>query len=375
MKILFTGGGTGGHFYPTIAVIRALKKIADEERIFDLRIFFMSDSPYDDNILLEEGVEFIKIPAGKIRRYFSLLNIPDIIKTFFGVIKAVWKIYIHIPDAIFIKGGYASFPAFIAAVLFRIPILVHESDAVPGRVNRWAGRFAKRIAVSFAGTIKYFPEEKTAFTGNPIRINLIGGTHEEARTIFKLEEEAPIIFVLGGSQGAQKINTILSDALLSLIKDYQIIHQCGKANIKEVSGRSSVILENSESKRRYHVFPFLTEAEMRNASFAADLIVSRAGAGAIFEIAAWGKPSIIIPLPSAAQDHQRENTYIYKRAGACEVIEEENLSATILISEINGILKNFEKRERMKKAALNFAKPDAASKIAKEIINLALEHA
>jgi UDP-N-acetylglucosamine--N-acetylmuramyl-(pentapeptide) pyrophosphoryl-undecaprenol N-acetylglucosamine transferase len=375
MKILIAGGGSGGHFYPIIAVSRALKKIADEERIFDFKLIFMSDSPYDENLLLKEEIEFVKIPAGKIRRYFSLLNFTDIIKTLFGIIKAVWKVYFYMPDAIFAKGGYASFPVLLSARLFRIPVFVHESDSIPGRTNRWAGRFAKRVAISFAEAVKYFPKEKTALTGNPVRKELIGGTWIEAQNIFGLEENVPVIFVFGGSQGAQKINEVLLDSLLDLISNYHVIHQCGEKNIKEILNRSSVILENSKFKRRYSAFAFLKEAEMRNASFVSKLIISRSGAGAIFEIAAWGKPSILIPLPSSAQNHQRENAYIYRKTGACRVIDESNLSPHIFISEIRGILGDCEEQEKMKKAALSFAKPDAAEKIAREIINLALEHA
>src|SRR3989344_3774262 len=189
MKILLTGGGTGGHFYPVIAVARALKKLAEEERFIEMSLTYLSDDPYDIRLLKEEGIDFVSVPAGKVRRYFSFLNFTDIFKTAWGILRAVIYVFWQMPDVIFSKGGYASFPALIAARIFRIPVLIHESDVVPGRVNRWAGSFADRVAVSFPESAKYFPKEKTALTGNPIRARLIGGNVEEAREIFGYDDQ------------------------------------------------------------------------------------------------------------------------------------------------------------------------------------------
>ena len=157
MKIFLAGGGTGGHFYPLMAVVDALGAIAEQEKIVKMDLVFISDSPYDSNLLLQKGVRFKKIYAGKIRRYFSLLNIVDIFKTLFGLFNALWTIYLDFPDVIFSKGGYASFPVVFAARFFGIPLIIHESDAVPGKVNKWSGKFAKRIAISFPQVAKYFP--------------------------------------------------------------------------------------------------------------------------------------------------------------------------------------------------------------------------
>lgn len=376
MRILFAGGGTGGHFYPIIAVARALRKIADEKRILDLEMIFMSDTPFDVGLLNREDIKFKRTPAGKIRRYFSLLNITDTAKTAIGIVKAVWDIFLNIPDVIFAKGGYASFPALIAGRLFKIPVIIHESDSVPGKVNMWARKFARRIAISFPETIEYFKEEpKIALTGTPIRTQILGGNPDEAYTQFKLSTELPVIFVLGGSQGAQTINNAILDILPELLKKYQVIHQCGKKNYDEIQKRSDLILENSEFLNRYRLFAFLNEAELRNASSIADLILSRPGGTAIFEIAAWGLPAILIPIQNSAQDHQRKNAYAYASTGAAIVIEQQNLTSNILTFEIDKLISNPEKLETMKKKAQNFARIDAADKIANEIIELALEHA
>lgn len=375
MKILFTGGGTGGHFYPIIAVIEALHTLIEENRLAGVEFILMSDSPYDFRLLLMQDVKFKKIQAGKIRRYFSLLNLFDIFRTIGGILKAFWSIYFDMPDVIFGKGGYVSFPVLFAACILRIPVMIHESDAVPGRVNRWASSFAKRIAISFPESARYFSSPEVVLTGNPIRRGILGFTPEEAKEFFQLEEGIPTILILGGSQGSKNINDNVVDIAYKLVEFAQVVHQTGKNNIKEAKDRLSVVLENSPRKSRYHVFAHLDDAALRNASSVANIVISRAGASSIFEIAAWGIPSIIIPLSGSAQEHQRENAYSYARSGAAEVIEEINLSPNLLLAEIQRLLKDEETLKKMKEAAKKFAQPKAARKIAQELLNLALEHA
>ena len=255
MKIFLAGGGTGGHFFPLMAVVDALSAIAEQEKIVKMDLVFISDSPYDSNILLQKGIRFKKIYAGKIRRYFSLLNITDVFKTGIGLLKALWSIYLDFPDVIFSKGGYASFPTIFAARIFGIPLIIHESDAVPGRVNKWSGKFAKRIAISFPQVAKYFPKEKIALTGIPIRKELLmPAAKSSAKEFLNLEENIQTIMVIGGSQGSKRINDNFLDIVPELVKKYQIIHQTGKNNIKEVEGRISIILEKSPYKSRYPCF-------------------------------------------------------------------------------------------------------------------------
>ncbi|MBI4692212.1 MAG: undecaprenyldiphospho-muramoylpentapeptide beta-N-acetylglucosaminyltransferase [Candidatus Terrybacteria bacterium] len=375
MKILLTGGGTGGHFYPIMAVADSLNEIAKKEKIIKMDLVFMSESPYDQNLLLQKGVRFKKIYSGKVRRYFSFRNITDIFKTITGVIKAIWSIYVDFPDVIFSKGGYASFPAVFAARLFGIPLVIHESDTIPGKVNKWAGKFAKRIAVSFSQTAKYFPQGKTALTGVPARKEFFIPAKTGAREFFNLEENTPVILTMGGSQGSKKINDNFLDILPEIVKKYQVIHQCGENNLKETQARSSILLEKSSFKSRYHIFPYLDLSALRMAYGAVDLVVSRAGAGSIFEIAASGLASILIPLANSAQDHQKENAYSYAAiTKATDVIEEHNLSPHILQSEIEILLEDKNRLKEMAENAKKFAQPEAAQKIAREIINLVLQH-
>src|ERR1043166_6615965 len=169
MKILFTGGGTGGHFYPIIAVAEAINDEVRERKLIEPQLYFAAPKPYDREMLLANNITFVPTAAGKIRNYFSLLNFFDYFKTAWGVFRSVLRIFFLYPDVVFGKGGYASFPTLLAAKLFRIPVVIHESDAEPGRVNRWAGKFAQKIAVSYADAADYFPKDRVAYTGNPVR--------------------------------------------------------------------------------------------------------------------------------------------------------------------------------------------------------------
>ena len=374
MKILLTGGGTGGHFYPLMAVAKALNAVADQEKIANLELVYMAEHPYDRNILLQNGIKFKKIYSGKIRRYFSFLNVIDAAKLIPGVLKSIFGMYLDFPDVVFSKGGYESFPPVLAARILGIPIMIHESDAIPGKANVWAGKFAKRIAVSFDGSAEYFPKGNAAVAGNPIRKEFFIREVLGAKEYFKLEDGTPTIFIFGGSQGAKNINDNVLDILPELLPDYQIIHQCGENNYQECRGRADLILENLPFKNRYKLFSSLEFDEMRMAYGAADLAVSRAGSGSIFEIAASGLPSIIIPLDGSAQEHQRENAYAYAKSGAAAVMEEYNLKPHILKSEIDRLFAGKEEMMNMSEAAKQFSKPDAAEKIAREIIRLAIEH-
>ncbi|MGH7249928.1 MAG: UDP-N-acetylglucosamine--N-acetylmuramyl-(pentapeptide) pyrophosphoryl-undecaprenol N-acetylglucosamine transferase, partial [Minisyncoccia bacterium] len=334
----------------------------------------VSDSPYDKELLSENGLLYEEISTGKLRTYFSFKNFTDIFKIFFGTINAIYKIFSIYPDVIFGKGGYASFPAIFAGRILRIPIVIHESDSAPGRVNKWAGRFAKRIAVSFPEAADYFPKDRVAWTGQPIRSEIEHGSpRNEALEYFKLEAGLPVIFILGGSQGAELINNIVLDALPRLVKNYQIIHQTGIKNFKIVSGQAEVALSNDKHKIRYTATPFLNVLQMKMAAGAATAIVSRAGS-TIFEIASWGVPSILIPFKNSNGNHSRKNAYAYARAGACSVIEEANMTANIMSSEIERIMSDQSVYKKMGENAKAFSKAGAAQKIAEQLVQIALSH-
>lgn len=368
-----TGGGTGGHFYPIIAITDALHKIAREKKLVELRLFYMADTPYNAGLLFDKGVEFRRTAAGKRRTYFSLLNYIDMVKTAWGIVTTTIQLFNIYPDVIFGKGGYVSFPALFAAKILKIPVVIHESDTVPGRVNLWASKFAQRIAISYPEAAKYFPQDKVAVTGNPIRAEILQPLTTGLHDFLQLETGVPIILVIGGSQGSSIINENLIDALPELVKKYQIVHQTGKKNFSYVKSTSEVTLRTSEFKGRYKPLEYLNDLALRMVAGSASLVVTRAGSS-LFEIACWGIPSIVIPITESHGDHQRQNAYAYARSGAGLVIEEANLTSNILASEIERLMTQSDQRASMAAAARAFAKPNAAETIANELIKIGLQH-
>lgn len=369
MKILFTGGGTGGHIFPIIAIVREIRRIYPKatQRV-PLEFYYLG--PKDDfgQILLSQEDFVIKtIVSGKIRRYFAWQNFVDILfKIPFGLIQSFFALLAIRPDIVFSKGGSGSIAVTYSARLLRIPVFLHESDTVPGLSNQTTAKWAKKIFVSFPKT-EYFDPKKTILVGNPTRKEIQEGDKETASEIFNLTLEKPIFLIMGGSQGAEAINDFVLLILNDLLKEYEIIHITGGKNLKETSAEAQVI-KDKDLDIYYHPIGFLNEEKMKHAYKAADLIISRSGAGSIFEIAAAGKPSILIPLPSSAGDHQSKNAYAYAETGAAMVIEQENLTPNFFKENIQLLFLHPEKLEEMKEAALGFSKPLAARAIAREIL-------
>ena len=371
MRILFTGGGTGGHFFPVVAVARELKRIAEEEQILDLELYYMGPDDFGQEVIEAEEIFFFRVGTGKMRRYASILNFFDVFKTAFGVLKGVWKIFFVMPDVIFSKGGYGAVPAIAGAILFRIPLIIHESDSVPGAVNKFSARFAMRIGIAFPSAAQYFPKEKTAVVGIPIRKRILGGNTAQAKESLSVFSDLPVVGIIGGSQGSQAINDAVLGVLKELAEQFEILHQTGEKNFEETKGEGFVALESGH-KERYHPIGFLDEQMMREFYAASDLIISRASASSIFEIAAWAKPAILVPLLNSAQEHQIKNAYDYASAGAAEIIEEGNLTPHILLGEINRMTKNKDLMHRMSEAAQLFSRIDAAEIIARELLRIGL---
>ncbi|MGH7141517.1 MAG: UDP-N-acetylglucosamine--N-acetylmuramyl-(pentapeptide) pyrophosphoryl-undecaprenol N-acetylglucosamine transferase [Minisyncoccia bacterium] len=375
MKILFTAGGTGGHFYPIIAVAEAVEDISDEQKLVEPQLYYAAPTPYDRQMLAAHEITFVPTAAGKIRRYFSIRNFFDLFKTSWGILRSVIHVFFLYPDVVFGKGGYGSFPMLLAAKLFRIPVVIHESDAVPGRVNAWAGKFAAYIAISFDETSKYFPKDKVALTGVPVRKAVRFPAPDGAHEFLKLEKEIPTILVLGGSQGAAALNDCILEALPELLPKYQIVHQAGAGNSKEIEGRAKIILVGSPFADRYKPLGYLNDLAMKMSAGVAKVVVSRAGS-TIFEIALWGMPSILVPLPPdvAADDHQTKNAYAYARTGAASVIEQQNLLPGVLVAEIDRIITRPDVAAHMSEAAKYFSRPDAAKVIAQKLLDIGLSH-
>lgn len=377
MKIVFTGGGTGGHFYPIIAVAEAIHDLVRENRLVEPKLYFLAPAPYDEQALYENSISYVKIPAGKIRRYASFANITGFFSLGIGVVAALVTLFRIYPDVVMSKGGYGSVPTVLAARILGIPVVIHESDAKPGRANLLAGKFAKKIAISFESAAKYFPkgaQSRIARTGVPIRKALLRTEIEGAEQFLNLEPSLPTVFILGGSQGSVRINDAVLSALPDLVAFANVLHQAGKANIDAVTAVSKVSLDGNAHSDRYHPFAFLSEMALQRAAGAASIVVSRAGATTIAEISVWKKPAILIPIPEAISHDQRTNAYAYARTGAALVIEEANLTPHLLVSEIKRVLGDKNLIAQMQAASASFTDSDAARILAQEILALALTH-
>ena len=365
MKIVFTGGGTGGHIFPILAICREIKKIYPKP---DLRLYYIGPKDkYTLNLLSKEGVKVKKILTGKLRRYFSFKNLLDFFKMPIGFIQSFFWLFFLAPDLIFSKGGYGSFPVTWVSNIFNIPIFLHESDVRPGLASRIESKWALEIFISFLKT-EFFPKDKRVLVGNPIREEILGGSRDKAKETLKLRGDKPLILFIGGSQGSEKINEIILEILPDLLKNFEIIHQTGRKNFKKVLAESKAVLFDENLRKYYHPFPFLKEPDLKEAFGASDLVVSRAGSGSIFEIAACGKPAILIPLPYAAQNHQLKNAYEFCDKGGGEVIEEKNLKPHFFLEKLKYLFERTDILENMAEKSQGFAKTRAAKVIASYIV-------
>ncbi len=368
-RILLVGGGSGGHVFPLISVADSLKNLAVKENK-DVEIILLGEGRFFEEAAKNSGFKYKKILAGKFRRYFSLENFLDPFKMIAGFFQSFWHLFWLMPDAVFAKGGYASFFPVLAAKIFFIPIYIHDSDSVPGAANRFMAKMAKKIFISFESAKKYFPAEKTELVGNPVRKSLLNGDRSKAVSFFGLSESLPTVVILGGSQGAKKINNIILASIIQLTQNFQVIHQTGDKNFEEVKKFTEQLEKELEGptagqiKSRYKIYPFFNESELALAYALGDVFVSRASAGGIFEISALGKPLIVIPIKDSAQNHQYLNAIEITKYGAT-LIEEENLIASIFINEIK---EAYQKKEELVAKIKSFARLDAAEKIAATVL-------
>jgi len=370
MRILFTGGGTGGHIFPIVAIIRKIKETCPQKKI---GFFYLGPSDeFAKKIFPKEGVKMKTVLTGKFRRYFNFKsffeNLFDLVKIPLGTIQAFLFLISIRPVIVFSKGGFGSLPVVFAAWTLGIPVFLHESDAAPGLSNKILSRFALKIFISFPNT-EYFGSSKTILSGNPVREELFLSFEkkEAARKHFNLRQEKPIILILGGSQGSQRINKKILKVLPEVLKNFAIIHQCGKANFKEIKKR--IDWGKEDIKMGYRLFPFLEEKELSRAYSACDLVVSRAGSGTIFEIAAFSKPSILVPLPESAQNHQLKNALSFAKNGAALVLEEKKFNPMFFLDRLRFLFSRPEALKRMSEASRRFSKPEAAETIANYILN------
>lgn len=371
-KVLLAGGGTGGHIYPLVAVAEELKNLAISSGGEPPEIKFVGSGDLLKQAASEAGFETVLILSSKWRRYFSFQNFADIFKFPIGFFQALYNIWLFMPDVIFAKGSYTSLLPALAGKIFAVPIVIHESDSIPGKANMFLGKIARRVFLSFESSKKYFNENNCEVVGNPVRHGLLaGGDKSAALGAFSLSPAKPAVLVTGASQGAKRINEVLALALVELTKNFQVIHLCGPKNYDEMNKQViSVIKEGkdvfgSQIQNNYRLYPLLSSDQLALAYTASDVIVSRASSQ-VFEIAAAGKPAIVVPLKNSAGNHQLSNAREFAKFGAI-VIEEDNLTPHILINEIQ---KAFENRAELSQKIKQLARPDAAKIVAAELLKM-----
>ncbi len=323
-KIILTGGGTAGHVTPNMALIPELKKKGYEIK------YVGSYNGIEKKLIEEMGVDYEGISSGKLRRYFSMQNFTDPFRVLKGFKEAKKIMKSYSPDIVFSKGGFVSVPVVLAAKKYKIPVIIHESDMTPGLANKIAMKGASVICHNFPETADSLPEGKAVLTGSPIREELRHGNKEAGLKFCGFDSSKPVIMVMGGSLGAVAVNNAIREALDELLPKYQIIHLCGKGKLDES-------LNNTKGYKQFEY----VKAELTNLFATADVIVSRAGANAICEIAALKKPNILIPLSrNASRGDQILNANSFKKQGFSEVIEEEDVTKESLVKLINQVYDN-----------------------------------
>jgi UDP-N-acetylglucosamine--N-acetylmuramyl-(pentapeptide) pyrophosphoryl-undecaprenol N-acetylglucosamine transferase len=369
LRLAITGGGTGGHVLPALAVIEELRR---RGALADL-VWIGSREGVERQAAEGAGIHFIVIPTGKLRRYLSLRNFTDAARVPLGVLSARRALAAFRPDVVLSTGGFVSVPAVVAARGIA-PVLTHEQTAILGLANRINARFADVLAVSHPRTESLASRlhRRVVVTGNPIRAGLSAGDRSRGLRALEFSEEFPVVYVTGGARGASPINQRIAALLPDLLYRAQIVHQTGPLSANPDAGN---LAQRKESlpvavRHRYRVVEFLGD-ELPDVYAAADLVVGRAGAGTIAELAYVGIPSILVPLPGARGDEQARNAQVLGDVGAAIVIEQQDATPQRLQTEIVGLLDNPERRARMAKAAQAVARPDAAARLADELLSLA----
>lgn len=357
IQIAFTGGGSGGHIYPGLAVALCLRQQGP------CRIFWIGSRTGMDRAVVEEGgIEFFGIPSGKLRRYFSFRNFLDGFKVLAGFFAARKILKREKPDLLFSKGGFVSVPPCVAAASLHIPLCTHESDLSPGLATRINTRFAQKIFTAYEDTAAFFPKKyknRIRLTGNPVRPEFRKADAARGRSFLGLKEGERILLVLGGSQGAREINDLVRACLGELTKAYVVVHQTGQS--------ASWDLAPSD---RYRPYPYFKE-EMPQVLAASELVLGRSGAGTIWECAALGRPMVLVPLSgSGTRGDQVENARFFERAGAAAVLLGEGVSPGSLGETVLSIAENDGKRTAMARASAKIGAIDGAASIVREMMSL-----
>lgn len=323
-KIVLTGGGTAGHVTPNIALLPSLKEAGYE-------ITYMGSYDGIEKRLIEDfDIPYKGISTGKFRRYLDPKNLTDPFRVVKGYAEAKKFLKSYRPDVVFSKGGFVSVPVVRAAAALHIPCIIHESDMTPGLANRLCIPVAQKICCNFPETLKFLPENKAVLTGSPIRAELSRGSRLAGLDMCGFSANKPVIMVTGGSLGASTVNKTVREALPLLLKEFQVVHLCGRGKL------DNVLLSTAGYKQFEYV-----KAELKDLFAMADLVISRAGANAICELLALKKPNILIPLPSSSsRGDQLLNAQSFEAQGFSIVINEDDLTTNLLACKVKELYAN-----------------------------------
>src|SRR5438270_7138214 len=371
MKVLVSGGGTGGHIYPALAVARLLEKQYQAEILY-----LGSDDGLENELAPAAGFPLAIIKAGRLRRYVSWQTVTGVARVPVGIAQAVGIVRKFRPDVVFTSGRYVAVPAGLAARLNGVPLLMHQQDVPPNLSNRLIAPLATRISVAFADSLSYFPASKTLQLGNPVRQEILDMrkvSPQQARRQLELDAELPLLLVTGGSQGARHLNQVVCRTLPDLLPYCQVLQISGKLLLQETRELSEQAMAELDAglRQRYRLVPYLNE-EMPAALQAAELVLCRSGAATLSELAVLGKPAILVPLPPAiGSSPQEANAEMFGRRAAAQVIRDADLEPEILVKRVISILSSKALLASMSEATRAFAIPDATQDIVAEVIRIA----
>ena len=365
MKVFLVGGGTGGPTVPLLAVAQALVNIQKRVEFFFVGTRKRQEQKFLGSVPIP--MTYLRIPAGKWRRPFSLANLSDLFKILFGFFKALLLLRKYRPDVIFGAGSFVQVPVAWAGYLLRIPVVIHQQDFSPLLSTKLVAPFAGAITLGFSYTEKNipqawglflkFPKSKTVVTGNPVRQEILQGSAEEGRKLFGLSGDYPTLLVVGGGTGAKKLNEIVGQCLPELVKYVQVIHLTGGRTARG---------EQTFNHAHYHPYEFLG-MEMKHALAVADLVISRGGMSTITELAALGKAAILVPLPSSGQE---ENVKFLASLGLVVPVAQEVLTPELVVKLVRKILWAPEIYQKLRSRIKRLMPPDASEQIARVILKI-----
>jgi UDP-N-acetylglucosamine--N-acetylmuramyl-(pentapeptide) pyrophosphoryl-undecaprenol N-acetylglucosamine transferase len=372
LRLAVAGGGTGGHTYPALTTITAIaEELAEQGAPLDVT-WYGTNSGLEARVSRQHDVPFRPIAAGKVRRSLRpgalARNALDLARVPVGVVQAVAHLVRHRRDVVLVTGGYTAVPLGLAAFLTRTPLVMHEQITTLGLANRLLARVATDVALTHPGSLEHLPRRARAratITGNPTRPALMTGRASKARAAHGLDPYLPLLYVTGGAQGSVQINRLVAGALPELLEHCQVLHQAGPDNV--TTARANVSELPPSLADRYHLVPYVAEG-LEDVFAAADLVVSRAGAGTIAELTALGKPSVLIPLVPTAGDEQQNGAEAMADAGAAVALVGAEATPPRLVEALLPLLKDSGRRQEMSTCAARLGRPDAAAALANLVV-------